>query len=84
MKNEAAKERWQDAVADLKTLCDEIRVDMHLASMDLRDEWKALEKRLPDGATATRVKEVTREALVSLTQELRSFRERLHESHGKK
>jgi hypothetical protein len=84
MDNEASKDRLQDAVADLKTLCDEIRVDMHLASMDLRDEWKSLEKRLPTGAAATRVKEVAQEALVSLTQELRSFRERLHESRGKK
>jgi hypothetical protein len=84
MTNEAVKERLQDAMAELRTLRDEVRLDLHLASMDMRDEWKELEKRLPDGATAARLKEMTREALTALTDELRSFRERLHQTHGKK
>jgi CBS domain-containing protein len=77
MKNDAVKERMQDALAELRTLRDEIRVDLHLAGMDLRDEWSVLEKRLPDGAAAARLREATREAVDGLTQELRAFKQRL-------
>lgn len=45
------KNRMQAKLAELKTLRDEIRLDLHLASMELRDEWKKLEKKLPDPST---------------------------------
>src|SRR5437867_6121605 len=77
MKHEHVKERVQDAVAELKTLRDEIRLELRLASMDVRDEWAEIEKRLPDGGAATRLKEVTKEALEALTQEVRTFRQRV-------
>jgi hypothetical protein len=77
MKSEQVKDRAQDTLDELKTLRDEIRVNLHLAGMDLRDEWKQLERRLPDGQAFDKVKDATRDALGALTQELRRFRDRL-------
>lgn len=79
MTNDAVKDGLYEAVAELKTLRDEIRLNLHLAGMDLRDEWKELERRLPDGETAERMKDATRSAVQALTQEVRSFRQRLHD-----
>jgi CBS domain-containing protein len=81
MKNDAVKGRMQDTLAQLKTLRDEIRVDLHLAGMDLRDEWSQLEKRLPDAGATARLREVTQEAVESLNQELRAFKSRLRAPH---
>jgi hypothetical protein len=79
MKTESMKESLQGALAELETLRDEIRVNLHLAGMDLRDEWKSLEKRLPDRKAAERFKDATKEAVESLTREVREFKRRLHE-----
>jgi CBS domain-containing protein len=71
----------QGRVEELKTLRDEIRLDLHLAGMDLRDEWKEIEKRLPDPARAfEQIKEATSETLEKLTGELRRFRARLRDA----
>jgi CBS domain-containing protein len=58
-------------------LRDEIRLDLHLASMELRDEWKELERRVPDGRAVNRLKDFTKEAVDALAEELRQFRTRL-------
>jgi hypothetical protein len=79
MKSETLKESLQEAFAELETLRDEIRLNLHLAGMDLRDEWKSLEKRLPDRQAAERLKDATREAVDSLTREVRAFKQRLHD-----
>jgi hypothetical protein len=79
------QERLRDGIEELKTLKDEIRVDLHLAKMDLRDEWKRLERRLPDAATlASEVKALTVDMIDNLTEELRRFRKRLRESNEEK
>jgi hypothetical protein len=65
---------------DLKTLRDEIRLELHLAGMDLRDEWQKLERELPDPSTAAaRVKEAASEGLDRLVAQVRSFQTRLRE-----
>jgi hypothetical protein len=79
MKTETLKQSLHEAVAELETLRDEIRLNLHLAGMDLRDEWKDLEKRLPDRQSALRMKDATREAVDSLTRELRAFKQRLRD-----
>jgi len=78
MNREQVKDRLQGTLAELKTLRDEIRLDLHLSRMDLRDEWAKLEKRLPDERSLNRVKDATSEAAAALAKELRSFKERLH------
>ena len=71
----------QGRMNELKTLRDQIRLDLHLAGMDLRDEWKIIEKKLPDpGPAYDQVKEVTGDALDALADELRRFGTRLRQN----
>jgi len=79
MKNDVVTDGLREAVSELRTLRDEIRLNLHLAGMDLRDEWKEIEKRLPDGEAAERMKDATKGAVQALTQEVRAFRQRLHD-----
>jgi CBS domain-containing protein len=75
------KGKVQDHLADLKTLRDEIGLDLHLASMELRDEWREIEKKLPDPAAAAgQLKDLTSGAIEALCTQLRSFRGRLRQS----
>ena len=48
MTTSTIRERLDSRLEELKTLRDEIRVELHLASRDLRDEWEGLEKQIPD------------------------------------
>jgi CBS domain-containing protein len=74
---EAMSEKVQSRLEELRRLRDEIRLDLHLASMELRDEWKELEQELPDGQAISRLKDFTKEAADSLVEELRRFGTRL-------
>jgi hypothetical protein len=77
---EQRKEEVMNRLGDLTTLRDRIRVDLHLAGMDLRDEWKKLERKLPAVDQALKpLESATREALDSLLEELRRFGERLRD-----
>src|SRR5687768_11529156 len=69
-------------IEDLKAIRDEINLDLHLATMDLRNEWKQLESKLPEPSAAAQLKEATSEALDRLASELRRFRARLRNSAG--
>jgi CBS domain-containing protein len=69
-------------IEELRAIRDEIRLDLHLASMDLRDEWSQLERKLPEPAAAAELKEATSDALDRLAGELRRFRTRLRSSSG--
>lgn len=72
------RENLRGRIEELKTLRDEIRVELNLAGMGLRDEWKELEKRLPDPAHLARdIKLVTSETLDEIVEEARKFRLRL-------
>ena len=66
------------SIDELKTLRDDIRLNIHLARMDLRDEWHEIEKKLPDpDRAATQLKELTADVVDRLAGELRRFRARL-------
>jgi hypothetical protein len=78
---EDIEERASKRIQELKTLRDEIRVDLHLAGMDLKQEWHQLERKLPDPERAfEQLKGVTAEAADRLSGELRRFRDRLRQS----
>jgi len=77
MKREQVKERLQGTFDELRTLRDEIRLDLHLGGMDLRDEWEKLEKRLPDERSVDKAKDATKEFVEAMAKELRAFKERL-------
>lgn len=68
----------QAKLDELRRLRDETRVNLHLASMELKDEWQKLEKKLPDPATVKeQFKDKAAETIDRLTSELRDFSRRL-------
>jgi hypothetical protein len=69
------RETIRGRMDEIKTLRDEIRVDLKLAGMDLRDEWKKLEKRIPETTRlASDITTLTVKALDELLAEVRRFR----------
>jgi CBS domain-containing protein len=64
-------------VEELEKLREEIRVELHLASHDLRDEWEGLERQIPTRALVPGRKEPTLEAVDTLAHDLRRLREKL-------
>lgn len=72
------KEKLQERLVELKALRDEIRLDLHLAGMEVRDEWKELESRMPDrNRAAGQLKGATTKTLDKLAGELRQFQARI-------
>jgi hypothetical protein len=78
MNNETVRKSLQQTLEDLKTLRDEIRVNLHLAGMDLRDEWRKLEKRMEAQAASERTRATTDDTFHALERDLRAFKHRLH------
>jgi hypothetical protein len=65
---------------DLKTLRDEIRLEIHLAGMDLRDEWQRIERELPSPSRmAEDLGTAASEGLDHLVAELRRFQTKLRD-----
>jgi hypothetical protein len=68
----------KEQFAELKSLRDEIRVRMHLGSMELRDEWAQLQSKLPSGEEVGQtIKGAAAELLAPLVAELRRIRTQL-------
>ena len=66
---------YDDLKEELTKLRDEIQLKMHLASMDMKDEWAGLEKQWGDFASKARVHESSEgigNALDSLGVELKA------------
>ncbi len=76
----ATEKKTSGPLHEIRRLRDEVRLDIHLASRDLQDQWRRLEKRLsPASRMAREIKGATGEALDSVTRELRALRTKLHE-----
>jgi hypothetical protein len=74
-------EKLAAKLAEIKTLKDEIKVNVHLASMQLREEWKSLEKKLPDPAAVKgQLRDKAAETLERVSKELQEFSARLRGS----
>jgi len=73
------KSELERSAAALRTLRDEIRVQLHLGKLDARGEWERLAPRLEE--TLERAKrelsEATREAVAEVTEAARRFRQRV-------
>jgi CBS domain-containing protein len=70
----------QNSLSALKSLRDEVRVELDLAGMELRDRWRRLEARLH--AAETRARGVRRggaRSLANLVDTARQFRRLVHE-----
>jgi CBS domain-containing protein len=74
---ERVRQKISNRIDDLKALRDQIRVDLRLATMDLRDEWQNLENKLPN---VDQIRGATGEVLERMEEELRRFWARLHAS----
>jgi hypothetical protein len=74
---ETQKTLWmQEKLAQLATLRDEIRVDLHLAGMDARDGWARLEPRVLEAERLVEdVSDISRHALNDVVERVREFRE---------
>jgi MoxR-like ATPase len=84
--NERQMRDWmKENLGRLKTLRDEIRVDLHLAGMDAREKWKELEPVVRDAEKlAEDVSDVSRRAMEEMVERFRRFREsvRQHQQPG--
>lgn len=69
----------EENAALLRTLRDEIRVKIHLGTMEVKTEWGKLEPRLEDtlARAATDVSDASREAVHEMAKSVRKLRESL-------
>jgi uncharacterized coiled-coil protein SlyX len=68
----------KERLEHLKTLRDEIRLDIHLAGMEARTRWEDLEPMTHDAELLyEQVGELAREKVDALLQRLRDFRDSL-------
>lgn len=76
---EAQGKRWmEDNLSKLRTLRDEVRLDLHLAGMEAKTRWKELEPMLHDvEKLAGEVTDVSKKAVEDMLVKMKSFRESL-------
>ena len=59
----------------LKTLQDEVRVELHLAGMEARDQWKKLEQRISGAdALAREARLASKQAIDDTVEAIKTFR----------
>jgi hypothetical protein len=73
------KAELEKSAATLRALRDEVRVQIHLGGLDVKDAWRELEPRLETalGRAATEVSDASRTVVAEVTASLRSLRESL-------
>ena len=72
------KDEVKKGLDQLKTLRDEVRVRLHLAGMEVKDEWNKLEPHLFDvEQSAKEATEASRRAIVEAVDRLKKLRESL-------
>ena len=70
---EKVREQVDDVLDELQRMADEIRLKVHLGSMEAKDEWKDVEPKLKDfEKEAERVVERTGDELKDLGQDLKA------------
>ena len=69
------KSELKKSLSHLQTLRDEVRVRLHLASMDLKDQWNKLEPHLADvEKKAADASEASRTLITDAVKKLEKFR----------
>jgi len=69
------KSELKKSLSDLQTLRDEVRVRLHLASMDLKDQWNRLEPYIADvEQKAAEATEASRTLISEAKKRLEKFR----------
>jgi hypothetical protein len=76
--NEARRHQPSYLSRRLERLRDEVRLDMHLARMDARDQWKKLEPQLVQAEKlAEHVTEISFRAMGQIAAEVKRFQDHL-------
>jgi len=76
------KEELKKNLTRLQTLRDEVRVRLHLAGMELKDQWKKLEPSLEEvEKKAGELSEASRAAMADAVKRLESFRGKFRDGH---
>ena len=76
------KRELKKSLALLQTLRDEVRIRLHLGSLDLKDQWKKLEPHL--GEVEKKAEELTEASFAALgdaVKRVEKFRSSLNEHH---
>ena len=72
------KSEIEKGIATMQTLRDEVRVRLHLAGMEAKDEWNKLEPHLAEvERTAEQLTDATGRAITDAVTRLRRLREKL-------
>jgi len=69
------KNEFKKSLSYLQTLRDEVRVRLHLANMELKDQWNRLEPHLADvEKKAANASEASRQLIDDAVKQLEKFR----------
>jgi hypothetical protein len=77
MKSAQVQQGMKERLERMKTLRDEIRLDLHLAGMELKDLWRELEPAVHEAER--RAEEVGGKAIDELVERLKGVRENMRE-----
>lgn len=81
-KQDDLKHQIQRALDELIRLRDEVRLELHLASMEAKEKWDEIEPRILDAeAMAKDISAATRRAIQEVIDSVRRFRESLSPPH---
>jgi hypothetical protein len=73
------KKELEKGISTLHTLRDEVRVRVHLAGMDLKEQWKKLEPQLDEvEKKAGEISEASRSFVADAVKKLEKLRSQLH------
>jgi len=76
------KHQVQRGLDELRRLRDEIRLEIHLGSMEAKEKWEELEPRIRDVETIAKdISIASRRAVQEVVDSLRRFRESLSPPH---
>lgn len=74
-RTEEIRHQLAAALGTMKRLRDEIRVDLHLANLEARNQWRELEPRMQEAERLARdISETSRKAVEEIISRLRAFR----------
>lgn len=77
--SEDLKKELKKGLETLQTLRDEVRVKLHLAGMEAKEQWKEIEPELDRvEQAASEFTEASRSAIQQALGRLSQFREKLH------
>jgi len=76
------KHQLQRGLDELRRLRDEIRLEIHLGSLEAKEKWEELEPRIRDVETMAKdISNASRRAVQEVVDSLRRFRESLSPPH---